>query len=330
MKKNVSVAILSTMLLFASIGALSAQSSPLYYIAVGSQQYGPYDMRTIGQIAQNGQINETTPMWTSGMLNWAPAYSIPALRALFVAARQPYASQPVFITPVQSAAPAQTVTPVQESPGTAFAYSPSVPVLTVPQYYIADAGKKMGPFSYAQLQKMLSIGQINENTFLWTEGMDTWRDIGNIPELQPLFGRSSTITSETIVARPVVKNSTDDFTLGRRIASAAMNPLLGLGSYTMGDWGGGLIITAGYGAAIGLILWDIFGIDYDSNLAGVPGTIGIGVAAATTVFGIIRPLVYHRTGSESKVPATLQRANFGIIPGESGIEAVRLGYNFKF
>jgi hypothetical protein len=109
-----------------------------------------------------------------------------------------------------------------------------------------------------------------------------------------------------------------------------LNPLLGLGSFTMGDPLGGGLIAGGYAVAAGLILWELFFIDYDDDLAGIPGVVGIGVAGVTTVFGIMRPLLYHRPGSKSRVAAALSGARIAVLPDAAGLKAVHLGYNFQF
>jgi hypothetical protein len=106
----------------------------------------------------------------------------------------------------------------------------------------------------------------------------------------------------------------------------------------MGDWRGGLTITAGYLIAGGLILWEIFGFVYEDEPAGIPGLVGIGVAGVTTIFGILRPIFYHRPGSSSKTAAVLGGAHIAVIPAVSTqssphasvIPAVRLSYRFQF
>jgi hypothetical protein len=160
-------------------------------------------------------------------------------------------------------------------------------------------------------------------------------------------------TPDAVLAPVPVK----DFSVGRRIASVGMNPLFGLGSYTMGDWRGGVILSVGYAVAAGLILWDLdiipvngwFGLESTAPLFpetgafidkfGIPGTVGLGIAAATTVFGILRPIFYHRPASSghksaSKVAQALRGAGIAVIPAgsphESGIKAVRLSYSFTF
>jgi hypothetical protein len=131
-----------------------------------------------------------------------------------------------------------------------------------------------------------------------------------------------------------------EFSTGRRIGAIFMNPLLGLGSYTMGDWVGGVIISAGYVVAGGFILWEAgdrmgmdWGLNYDTEYAGIPFIVGMSVAGATTVFGILRPIFYHSSGSGRRAGA-LGGASIAVIPAASpqvpGIKAVRLSYHFQF
>jgi hypothetical protein len=134
------------------------------------------------------------------------------------------------------------------------------------------------------------------------------------------------------VFRPIFYNNPDltdgGFTPGKRAAAALLNPLFGIGSYTMGDWDAGLIINGGYLAAASLILWDIYGLAYEDKLVGIPGAIGIGVAGATVIFGILRPIFYHG-GSQGKIAGLLKGAQVAIIPDASGIKSVRLSYSFQ-
>ncbi|GHV02855.1 hypothetical protein FACS189485_04500 [Spirochaetia bacterium] len=135
------------------------------------------------------------------------------------------------------------------------------------------------------------------------------------------------------IFRPIFYNNPnlvpETFTAGRRAIGALLNPLFGIGSYTMGDWDGALVINGGYLTAASLILWDIYGLAYEDKLVGIPGAIGIGVAGATMIFGILRPIFYHGSGSQSKIAGLLKGAQLAIIPNASGIKAVRLSYSFQ-
>lgn len=62
-------------------------SSPIpeikLFIAVGGQQYGPYNMEQCKQMVQGGQLTAQSTVWMEGMPGWAAAAQVPALQALF-------------------------------------------------------------------------------------------------------------------------------------------------------------------------------------------------------------------------------------------------------
>ncbi|GHU63775.1 hypothetical protein FACS189445_6910 [Spirochaetia bacterium] len=91
-----------------------------------------------------------------------------------------------------------------------------------------------------------------------------------------------------------------------------------------------MVINGGYGIAGGLILWDIYGVRGKGKLAGIPGTVGLGVAGATVLFSILRPIFYNRSGSSGRFAGVLKGVQVAIVPDTSGIKAVRLSYNLHF
>jgi hypothetical protein len=106
----------------------------------------------------------------------------------------------------------------------------------------------------------------------------------------------------------------------------ALNLAVGLGSFIQRDWAGGLTLLAGYGAAAGLIVWDL-SLKYEDNLAGIPGAIGLGVAGVTALYGFIRPIVYQRN---RRLAGIADGIDLALVPGERGGEAVRLSYTLRF
>ena len=54
-----------------------------FYVAVGGQQTGPFDMAAIQQQIQSGQLTPQSMVWKQGMAQWAPAGEVPELAGLF-------------------------------------------------------------------------------------------------------------------------------------------------------------------------------------------------------------------------------------------------------
>ena len=64
-------------------------SAVQYMVAINGQQYGPYNMQQMQQMAQSGQINAQVLVWAQGMPQWVTAGSVPELASLFMATPPP-------------------------------------------------------------------------------------------------------------------------------------------------------------------------------------------------------------------------------------------------
>lgn len=60
-----------------------------FFVAMGGQQAGPFDMNTLQQHVQSGQITKDTLVWKQGMPAWTAAGEVPELGNLFGAAPPP-------------------------------------------------------------------------------------------------------------------------------------------------------------------------------------------------------------------------------------------------
>ncbi len=54
-----------------------------FHILVNNAQQGPFDMATLSEMAQNGQLTKETYVWKPGMGEWAKAVDCPELQPLF-------------------------------------------------------------------------------------------------------------------------------------------------------------------------------------------------------------------------------------------------------
>lgn len=60
-----------------------------FHVASNGQTYGPYDMNTLRQYVQSGQITRETLVWKEGMTQWSPAGQVGELGSLFGGAAPP-------------------------------------------------------------------------------------------------------------------------------------------------------------------------------------------------------------------------------------------------
>jgi len=56
----------------------------MYHVSMNGQQYGPYYMQQLMQMAHDGQINQQTYVWKQGMAAWEFAGNVQELAVLFV------------------------------------------------------------------------------------------------------------------------------------------------------------------------------------------------------------------------------------------------------
>jgi membrane protease subunit (stomatin/prohibitin family) len=54
-----------------------------YFVSMGGQQAGPFDMNTLKQMIAQNQINKETFVWKEGMANWIAASQVPEVAVLF-------------------------------------------------------------------------------------------------------------------------------------------------------------------------------------------------------------------------------------------------------
>jgi TolB-like protein len=113
---------------------------------------------------------------------------------------------------------------------------------------------------------------------------------------------------------------------GAAFGYGVLNLALGLGSFIQGDVGGGFLCLLGYGAAAGLVYWELT-LAYEDDLAGIPGAAGLGVAGLTALIGFIRPFVYR---SSPALAGIVDGVNLAVVPGNRERAAVRLSYTLKF
>jgi hypothetical protein len=113
---------------------------------------------------------------------------------------------------------------------------------------------------------------------------------------------------------------------GGAFGYGVLNLALGLGSFIQGDVAGGVTTLLSYGAAAGLVAWEM-SLSYNDDLAGVPGAVGLGVAGFAVLYGFIRPVVYNKSRSLAEFMDGLRLA---VAPDERGGAAVRLSWTWKF
>lgn len=150
---------------------------------------------------------------------------------------------------------------------------------------------------------------------------------------------------------PAVLPNGLNFTTGRKVTAGFLNIPFGMGSFTMGDWAGGLI-TAGFDAAA--ITFLVLSLqeetyysydgddddDYDRNeerrrLYPWAGYAAIGCLSAAVVYGFVQPFIYDvalakKNGSYLMSSNPMDHINIALIPDKEGIQAVQMSFSMRF
>jgi hypothetical protein len=153
-------------------------------------------------------------------------------------------------------------------------------------------------------------------------------------------------TSERVVVEEDDDNDTYphglNYSTGAKIGRGFFNLVVGLGSFTMGDWLGGLIV--GGGEIAGLVFLIVGATPEESeDEYGVVTTsypneslmyVGMGVGVAAWAFGFVRPFLYDI--SKAKKNGTyyagnpMDHINIAVVPDKRGKAAVNMSYSFQF
>jgi hypothetical protein len=81
-------------------------------------------------------------------------------------------------------------------------------------------------------------------------------------------------------------------TAGKPLNYSLMNIAFGLGLYLQGDIPGDVTVTGGHVAAIALIAWEL-ALTREDTGAGYIGPVGIGLGAASVIFGFVKPFIFN-------------------------------------
>jgi TolB-like protein len=144
-----------------------------------------------------------------------------------------------------------------------------------------------------------------------------------------------------------------NFSTNRKIGAGFLNWIYGIGSFTMGDWVGGIIV--GGAQLVGTVVF-VAGALYEktettsesgysreeTTYGSVPAMlIGGGISLGGAIYGHIRPFQYDKALAQkngtyiayNKTPwkdNPLEHVNVALLPTRSGTGAVRLSYSLQF
>lgn len=183
-----------------------------WYYVQGSERVGPVEQEEIHELYQQGTLNGDSYVWRKGFDNWQPINSVDDFSSITSGGTSGPGFSPMDEDPINPSADdldyPEEVTGEhdisnipqmgEEEPDPIFHSNSSFDlenvgfddkVFTIKVGY--DRGgqeAEYGPFSLSQLNRAYSEQRINEKTFIFTPGMDTWVLLGDFPRSGEIMG----------------------------------------------------------------------------------------------------------------------------------------------
>jgi len=85
-------------------------------------------------------------------------------------------------------------------------------------------------------------------------------------------------------------------------------------------------VTGGYAAALGLIGWEL-SLSRGDSMAGFLGPIGIGVGAATIIFGFVKPNLYIKN---TRVASIMKKVDITAVSSDRHMNTIGIRYTYSF
>ena len=176
-----------------------------WYYVQGSERVGPVDQADIENLFHEGVLNPESYVWRKGFDNWKNLNTVEEFGSLLMGgAPTPEASSPepeVEEAPIQYDEGPSDQDDVSFIPqmGEASAHDPAgfdlssvgmhSKVFTI-KVGLDRGGSEseFGPFSLEQLKRAYQENRINEKTFIFTPGMDTWVFLADFPRFNEIAG----------------------------------------------------------------------------------------------------------------------------------------------
>jgi hypothetical protein len=152
---------------------------PEYFVY---KRQGPYGIRTLSQLVQDGEVDNHSFVWTPGMSSLEYAKKLPELKPWFE--EQELANSNVkpeapFYAEAQPVPAPQPVTPAANPPPV------TVPLSTA--YKVAVNGQSTGPFSVEQLVGKIQANEVLPQTLVWKPGLTQWVPAQTVEDFAAAF-----------------------------------------------------------------------------------------------------------------------------------------------
>ncbi len=146
----------------------------IYYIRLRGEEQGPFPAEQLQKLAARGRFGRHYEVSTDGV-HWSRAENYPELFPRPPAPVSRQKSQTDKGDEFSLAAPVAVAAPGGDE-------APAV------EWFYTHDNAEMGPFSAPQMRRAVEMGQVQPDDFVWTEGMNGWRKLRDVPELSRFLG----------------------------------------------------------------------------------------------------------------------------------------------
>jgi hypothetical protein len=133
-----------------------------YHIRLRGQQQGPFSAEQLQKLAARGRFSRSYEVSTDEGQSWQRAEAFPELFPTPAHGRR---TEPA----PAAAATAQQAGSASQEPGE--------------EWYYTHAGAELGPVATEEFKRLIGLGQVLAEDHVWTEGMDHWKRVRDVPEL---------------------------------------------------------------------------------------------------------------------------------------------------
>ena len=144
-----------------------------YLIRLRGEQLGPFTADQLQKLASRGRFSRSYEVSADEGASWQRAEAFPELFPKLPSRRSENAP---------AAAVQKDATLAAQQPGE--------------EWYYTHAGAELGPTSVEELKRLIGLGQVVAEDHVWTEGMDYWQRVRDVPEL------ARQLTSNSAAAMP--------------------------------------------------------------------------------------------------------------------------------
>ena len=229
-----------------------------WYVRMRGRVLGPFSPSQLASLRDRGRLTDDHEL-SQDRRSWMRASEMPGVFALS-AQREP-----------QPARAVELEWPVSSSPGEAPAPARISPAAQVEaQWFVARGTSHQGPMTHADVQRMISAGDLGADSLVWKQGMPAWQPAAQVHEFR----------FEAAAGAPAA-------TAGASFQAASANPY-GYLPPTSGMAIASLVLGLLWLCGIGSLLATIFGAVAISQISRSNGAVsGKALALAGLVLGIL-------------------------------------------